>query len=191
MKKYLIPLFVSAALVAECKPLFEAKAGYFFFTDSTLKKIYNDGGLDLQISESYPVWEWLHLYGSVEYATRNGHSLGQHQKTTFQQVPLSFGLKPVFKITNRADYYFTLGPRYSFAWSRNSSSFVDHRVSGNGIGFFANTGLLFTFKTHLTVDLFGEYSHVPIHFHVAKENVIGHRKNVGGWTLGGGLGWSF
>ncbi len=191
MKKYLIPIFVSAALAAECKPLVEAKAGYFFFTDSTLKKVYKDGGLDLQLSESYPIWDWLHIYGSVEYATRHGHSLGQHQKTTFQQVPLSLGLKPVFSVSHRVDYYFTLGPRYSFAWARNSSSFVDHRVSGNGIGLFANTGFLYKFENHFTFNLFGEYSYVPINFHASKQNVMAHRKNVGGWTFGGGLGWSF
>src|SRR5271166_6591939 len=121
------------------QPILEAKAGYFFFSDSKMRKVYNDGGIDLQISGSYPLWNWLQLYGSVEYLQKHGKSLGGHQKTRIWAVPLSLGLQPVFTINPTVDYYFTVGPRYFFVHAHNDSSFLDRHKSQNGLGGFINT----------------------------------------------------
>ena len=101
----------------------EAKVGYFFFSDPKMRKIYTSGGIDLQLSGSFTVWEWLQIYGSVEYLSKQGRSLNSHQKTTIWEVPLSLGLKPVFKVSSIIDYYFAIGPRYFFVRQHNHSNF--------------------------------------------------------------------
>jgi hypothetical protein len=61
-------------------PMIEVKGGYFFFSSPTMRKIYDQGGADVQISGSYPLWRWLQIYGSVEWLERHGRTLGAHEK---------------------------------------------------------------------------------------------------------------
>jgi hypothetical protein len=173
------------------KPILEAKAGYFFFSDSKMRKVYNDGGIDLQISGSYPIWNWLQLYGSVEYLEKHGRSLGGRQKTRIWAVPLSLGLQPVITINSTVDYYFTLGPRYFFVHAHNDSSVLDRHKSQNGLGGFINTGFHFFPWNNLVIDIFGEYSYKRMHFHTSKRNVFTRSVQVGGFAFGAGLGYAF
>jgi len=121
----------------------DTKVGYFFFSDAKMCKIYDQGGLDMQVSGSYPLWRWLQIYGSVEYLERHGRSLNDHQKTKIWEVPLSLGLKAVIPICQQLQYYLTLGPRYFFVHAHNNSSFVDRNMSQNGLGGFANMGFTY------------------------------------------------
>ena len=156
-----------------------------------MSNVYTEGGFDVQLSGSYPVYKFLHIYGSAEYLQKSGYSQGFHEKTTFQGVPLSLGLRPVIPIRDYVSYYFTIGPRYLFAFIHNSSSYVPSHMHENGCGGFANTGFLFMLYDHLTFDIFGEYSYVKLHFHSGKAGTQGHTVQVGGLTFSAGLGYSF
>lgn len=72
-------------------PVLEVKGGYFFFSDAKMRKIYDRGGLDLQLSGSYPLRRWVQIYGSVEYLERHGKSLEGDQKARIWEIPLSLG----------------------------------------------------------------------------------------------------
>ena len=78
----------------EIQPTIEFKTGYFFFADDKMRKVYHEGGLDLQIAGSYPLWRWLQIYGSVEYIEKHGRSLHGHEKAKIREYPISLGLKP-------------------------------------------------------------------------------------------------
>lgn len=169
----------------------EAKAGYFFFSDSKMSEIYTEGGWDVQVSGSCPIWEWLEVYGSIEYLEKQGKSLGGHQSTSIWEIPLSVGIKPVIAIYKTAQYYFSVGPRYFFVHQHNHSSYVSKNISNNGLGVFVNTGFNFILWSHLLLDFFGEYSYKQMHFHSHKNNVYGGNVNVGGYTFGAGLGYAF
>ena len=189
MKFTLVALCVGT-ICAYGSPLIEGKVGYFFFTDSTMRKVYNQGGVDAQISGAYPLTDILHIYGSVEYAQRSGHSINGHQKTSLWLLPFSLGLQPQFEITSAIKYYFTIGPRYTLAFGHNDSSYVSRKMNAKGIGGFANTGFLFIMN-HFTVDLFGEYSYSKLQFHTSKKHSHGIKAQVGGLTFGAGLGYTF
>ena len=171
--------------------IFEFKAGYFFFSDSTMRKVYNDGGLDLQLTGSGSVYRWLHLYGSVEYLERSGKSLGGGYKTSIWEIPLSLGLKPVISITDTFQFYFTLGPRYVFMHLHNQSPYVDRNLSDSGFAGFANVGFNFFPTSYLSIDVFGEYSYFKIKVDPDRENVFANRKQIGGFVFGAGLGYAF
>jgi hypothetical protein len=187
MKRILLACFLAAASSAYCNPLIEAKAGYFFFIDSPMQEIFNQGGLDLQVSGSYPIWRGLHVYGSVEWLQKSGSSHGR--KTDLWEVPISAGLKPVFPITCHLEYYFTLGPRLFFVGINDHYHTGRRHQSRAAFGGFLNSGLLFNFDSGFTLDLFGEYSYGKASFH----NGIAHGKSVqvGGLTFGLGLGYTF
>jgi len=172
-------------------PLVELKSGYFFFSDAKMRKVYNSGGFDAQLSVSYPVLEWLHVYGSVEYLQKHGKLLSSHRKTEIWEIPISLGLKPVFSISSQIYYYFTLGPRYFFAHQHNHSPYLDKNKSNNAFGGFVNTGFCFFPIDHFSIDLFGEYSYSQWRFHGDKTNVYGKNGQLGGFTFGLGLGYGF
>ena len=172
-------------------PLIELKAGYFFFSDSKMRKIFNAGGLDVQLSTSYPVWKWLQIYGSVEYLQRHGKTKATHRKTTIWEVPVSLGLKPTFVICPEVHYYFAVGPRYFFVHQHNHSPYLDRIVTQNTVGFFINTGFTFFPLRHFSINTFGEYSFNRWHFDADKTNVYGESAQLGGFTFGLGLGYYF
>lgn len=171
--------------------LIEIAAGYFFFSDPKMRKIYKKGGFDLQMRGSYPVWRWLQIYSSIEYLKVNGKSLGAYQKTRLEKIPVSLGLKAVANLSSKIQYYFTLGPRYFFVNQHNYSSYVNRNVNRNDIGGFANTGFTFSFYHGLTWDVFGEYSYEQTHFHSSQTNVYDRSIQIGGFTFGSGLGYLF
>jgi outer membrane protein W len=178
------------------QPLIEAKSGYFFFSGSEMRKVYNHGGWDVQLSSSYPVWDTtdklsLNIYGSVEYFHCSGKSLQGDQKTSVWAIPVNIGLKPVIVISPEVQYYVTLGPRYFYIHQHNNSSFVDRNRSRNGIGFFVNTGFDFILWRHFLIDIFGEYSYAKTRFHPGKSGVFSRDVQISGFTFGVGLGYAF
>lgn len=172
-------------------PMLEIKEGYFFFSDKKMRKIYHKGGFDVQVCGTYPIGSCFQIYGSVEYFERHGRSLNAHEKTRIWEIPLSLGLKSFFTICQEIQYYITLGPRYFFVNQHNYSCYVDKNVRKNGIGGFLNTGFSVCLCENLLLDIFGEYSYYRAHFHSSKTNVYGRTIQVGGFTFGGGLGYTF
>lgn len=178
------------------KPLFEVKTGYFFFSDSKMRKIYDRGGLDIQLCTSYPLWKltnrWtLNGYGAVEYFHRSGKSINGDQKTSLWSVPVNIGLKPVYAINAIMQYYYAIGPRYFYIHQHNDSSYVSKNKSRNGLGFFINTGFNYFLCDRFVIDLFGEYSYAKTHFHAGKSGGYTRNIQIGGFTFGGGVGCRF
>lgn len=171
-------------------PCIEAKVGYFFFSDAKMRKIYDKGGLDAQVSASYPIWGWLQAYASIEYLERHGKSLNAHQKTCFEAVPLSIGIQTVIVIYEKLHYYFTIGPRYTFAHVENDSSYVSKNIHESGFGGFANMGLRFFIQNYLFVSAFGEYSYQKMRFKSSKVT-YGRNIQIGGFVGSGGIGFAF
>jgi len=178
------------------EPLFEIKTGYFFFSDSKMRKVYDRDGLDIQLCSSYLLWNltsrWsLNAYGAIEYFHRSGNSMNGDQKTSVWSVPINMGLRPVYTINANMQYYFSLGPRYFYIQQRNRSPYVYKNKSRNGVGFFINTGFDYALGDHFLVDIFGEYSYAKTQFHGGNPRVYTRKIQVGGFTFGGGIGYSF
>jgi hypothetical protein len=197
-----ILLGISANLVANqrsycfSKPLVEFKAGYFFFSNSTMRKIYDKGGLDIQLCGSYSLrsfsdrWD-LALYAAVEYWSRSGKSLNEGQGTSLWSIPVNIGLKPIYAVTPSIDYYFAIGPRYFYIHQHNNSSYVYKNQSGSDLGFFVNTGFNCLVYNHFVIDVFGEYSYAKMDFYNGNSSIYTKNMQVGGFTFGGGLGYEF
>jgi outer membrane protein W len=171
-------------------PILEAKAGYFIFASSTMRRIY-DGAYDVQLSATYPVWEWLGVYASAEYLYASGRSLHGDEDTSIWELPVSLGLKSVVEVNDKVTCYFTLGPRYVYVHQHNDSPYVDETISRNWFGGFANTGFNFAFGDHWIFDVFAEYSYVQIDYDAKKPNTYGESIQVGGVLFGGSLGYTF
>lgn len=182
--------------VLSASQLFEVKTGYFFFSDSKMRKVYDRGAWDFQVCASYPFWnlncDWtLNAYGAVEYIHPSGRSIHGHQSTSLWSIPVNIGIKPVYTLNANTQYYFAIGPRYFYLHQHNRSSFVYKNKSRSGLGLFANTGINYFLDDHLLIDLFGEYSYAKLHFHGSNPRIYTRDIQVGGFTFGGGLGYAF
>jgi hypothetical protein len=187
--------FITAVLMnsflSAFPPLVEVKAGYFFFTESPLNEIYDAGGIDLQLSASYPIWKQLQLYGSVEFLEKSKKSRHGKNEKSLWEIPLSIGLRPVFPIAPDVYYYFTVGPRYFIVHTHNHSSDDDEKIHSRGFGGFVNTGLLFIVGKCWAVDVFAEYSYKKMHFRSSHEKEQEESVQVGGLTFGTGFAYLF
>ncbi len=173
-------------------PFVELKTGYFFFVADEMRSVYDHAGFDVQLAGSYPVYDFLSVYGAVEYVRKSGNS-SEGDRTSIWLVPLSLGLQYSFPINKdkSARYYITLGPRYFFAGAHNHSSFFPKHMHANGLGAFLGTGFLWSFYNRLTFDFFGEYSYVRLAFHSSHTGTKGHTVQAGGLTFGVGFGYKF
>lgn len=172
-------------------PLLETKASYFFFASHKLSKVYRNGGFQVQLSGSYPVWRGLQVYGSTGFSEAWGRSLSFHQHTSLWQLSVDLGLKPIFTIAPFAQYYFAVGPRYFYAHQHNSTTYINKVVVKNGAGLFVNTGFNFLPLKHLVVDIFGEYAFEPAHFSSSKAYVYGTSAQLSFFSFGAGIGYAF
>jgi hypothetical protein len=190
LKKILLSLSACIALQAN-PPQLELKLGYFYFGDHKFRKIYHQDALDTQICGSVSLWTWFRLYGAVEYISRDGRSINGHNRTEIMFLPVSLGGQAMFNISDDVTYYATVGPRYFYIHQENHFHGIDHSVNGSALGGFANTGIQLRFADNFLLDFFGEYSYGRTHFTSHKQNVSGHTRQVGGITVGGGIGYQF
>jgi opacity protein-like surface antigen len=197
MKHFILALsLILLAVQGWSSTLFEIKTGYFSFTDHKMRKVYDRGGLDVQLSATYPLcnlthrWK-LNAYGAIEYFQKSGRSLNDHQNTSLWSIPVNIGVKPSYQINDKWHYYFAVGPRYLYIHQHNHSSYFYENRSENGLGFFVNTGLNYSLCDHFVIDIFGEYSYAKVHFHSGRSRVYTKDIQVGGFTLGGGIGYEF
>ncbi len=178
-----------------CEPLYgnfilaEFKMGYFRFGDRTLRHTYSDGLLDMQLASSFRVWKPLYIYAAIEYIGADGRTLGGHKKTQIRLVPLSLGLQYIQKITFDLKYYLTVGPRLFHFHQKNHSRRLASTVNKWGCGGFINTGFMYYLSENLLIDFFGEYSYKRMHFKTNQTNFEGRSLQIGGLTLGAGLGY--
>jgi len=182
---------VESSVEQSTPPSIDVKVGYFFFTDSTMNDVYSNAGIDVQLAGSYPIWRYVSIYGAVEFFEKNGYSTTFNDKAWVYGIPLSLGIKVDFNLKEKPTVYAAFGPRYSFIQSRANSSFVPYEANSGGIGLFALAGLYFRIQPHYFLNLFGEYSYIPVHFKTVPTNVYGSDVDAGGFTFGGGLTYKF
>ncbi len=190
MKKYLLLLLFCTTAWASNSTFVEAKFSYFYFSSEELRKVYDQGGINYEVATCIPVWRGFHLWGAVDYFYKEGRSLEGDEKTNIRIIPLTLGLKYIYH-TNKFGFYGGVGPRYFFVRTKNDSDFVDSKTSVSGLGGVAEAGVLYSLSKHWLLDLFGSYSFKRLHPHTSHSTVQTHAEQVGGWNIGGGLGYKF
>lgn len=171
----------------------EVKAGYFFFTDNRLRRVYNRGGLDLQLAASVPLYRTLRLYGALEYVEKHGKSLLLGSHTSIRQIPVSLGLE--YRMCVWAlpwiESYARLAPQY-FHWHvKSDTTVIERSLSESGIGVVGGAGLLASLTDRLKIDLFAEYAYRRVHPQSGKQGVRTFTVQTGGFVLGGGVVYGF
>jgi hypothetical protein len=190
MKKLILFSLVIVGLHAT-PPQLEVKLGYFYFGDHKFRKIYHQHALDTQLTASGPAWNWLRVYGGINYISREGKSIGGHHRTEIMFLPVSLGVQALFEIARDVNFYLTLGPRYFYVHQENHYPGISRSVNCNSVGGFGNTGFQVSLDSHFLFDFFAEYSYSRVGFKSKRQHVSSHTRQVGGLTIGGGIGYQF
>jgi hypothetical protein len=204
-KKLLFPLLFAATSAMghapACKQedprrwFVDANVGYFYPFSRPLRDVI-PGGANYELQLTY---KWNAHWGAFvegDFFYNTGRSTGSHAKTYFWMLPVSAGLKWFGRLW--ASENFTrvvqgtvfIGPRWYYVHSTNASSSVDHHTHGHGWGGVGGLGLSYL-RGHLTLSAMASASFGTIHTHSHKPNVKAPKTQVGGFVIGGGIGWNY
>jgi hypothetical protein len=171
----------------------EGEVSYYYPTESIVRKIYSKSWVDygVYISQDICLQRCLSLFAGADYLARDGYSLGGHQKTRLQLVPLTFGLKWTQPAISVIDWYIGLAPRIYWAYIRDHNPISNSRIHKTALGIYATTGIFIKPVRHFFIDLFLNYSYATLGAPHTPYLVEGHSLQVGGIHAGGGLGYIF
>lgn len=175
----------------DCCLSVDAQAGYFIFTNDTMRDVYDKGGFKVAVSATYPLQDIWNLYASLGFIGAWGKSTHFHQNTNFWQIPLDVGIKPLFCVCENVDWYIALGPRFFYAHQHNKSEYVSKSLGKAGVGLFVKSGFDFYRCCDFSFNVFGEYSYQPIKPSSSKHDTYRKTIDVGGFAIGGGVGYTF
>ena len=177
--------------IRQKKWLAEARGSAYRPNDRLFRKIYSDllaaGGLLLD----YTFKRHWSVATEIEFLQKTGHSIGKHDRTRMQLIPISVLLRYHCFIGTVYDLYFGLGPRYFILRTQNDLNAVRRNTTDQALGGVAEAGVLFQIGPSLTFDLFFAYSYGKITGSPKKTNIEGRSLNVGGLQAGAGIGFRF
>ena len=192
MKKYLITIccFASISLFAT-DVLPEVKAAYYYPLDSHFRNIYSETGL-YSIETSVQTWDQLYSFASLGYLYTSGRSKGNGggDRTTFEMIPIGLGLKYLFE-TKYINPYLGLGMVVAYTDIDNHSKYVKRNQSKWGVGGLIKSGFLTYLNSQWFLDLFLDYTYLKIDFNDHPNNVVNHKADISGLSIGGGIGYKF
>ena len=182
------PFLLKSSLYA-IETQIEAKGGYFGSTDSHFQKIYGNGFGMYGVETNLRAWKNLFPWISLDFAYKNGHSLGFSSKTNIYFLPVGLGIKYMFpvKIFN---FYTGAGGLLTFVHTHDHSPYVQQKKTSVGGGAIAKIGVIIDCKENLFLDFFSSYSwqFIPAIHH---SKVVPINGNLSGWFAGLAIGYRF
>lgn len=186
--------------LSACPILLKGTLAYFRPTSNTLRDIYGSSWLNsgLEVSGKLPIkepfLEDLYLFGGFNYLDASGHSLGGRDQTEIRIIPLSLGANYMYTLIKGSSplkLYLGGGPCYFFVRVKNDASFAKRRVTKNGFGAIVNGGAHYFINSSLFLNGFVSYSFRNFGVIETRKGVSGKGVEVGGLSIGGGLGFQF
>jgi len=189
--KYVLVLFVflSSFYLYAGDTSLQAKAAYFYPTSGRFQDIYSGGGIyGLEFNGS--VWRQLHIWTSIDFFSKNGHSIGENDKTNIFFMPIGLGLKYIYDIKNFS-FYFGAGAITTYFRTKDYNPYVIPIVSKWGIGAIIKTGCFLKLPHHVFLGLNVDYSFMNIKFHTINAGLPRYDADLSGVTVGGSIGYLF
>ncbi|MBS0604520.1 MAG: hypothetical protein JSS60_05715 [Verrucomicrobia bacterium] len=173
----------------------QTRGAAFYPLKSQIRKVYGDGPYKtLELESSYSLarnlWarcDQLLLWENVAWTAKNGKSIGFGYYTRMNLVPITMGLEYQVNFARYFDFYFGIGPSYSFLRIENFDGFMSTHHKRNQFGFTTKTGFRLTFLKHLFFDVFADYYYTS--FRKIRHDPIQNLDNTySAFYVGGGFG---
>jgi hypothetical protein len=172
----------------------EGRASAYFPFENKVRRIYSTTWGFYEGEVDIPLWWGFDGYFSAGYLENTGRSLGLHNKTRLQMVPLTWGLKYFLEVMPCLDVYLGAGVVYSILNIHDHSYYVHQHISKNAVGGTAKLGALYFFYGNWFIDASVDYFYQRFSFkrsHSEKHYVERHDLDMSGIKLGAGIGLAF
>lgn len=171
----------------------EGRVAYFKPSSKKVQEIYGNGWADYQVELSTGIGEHIRLWTGVSGFKESGRSLGLRDRTTLRLIPLNFGLKYFFCLTDCTKFYVGAALACSFLKIRDHSDYVQEHTSRTRVGGLFQAGWYYYFNEAFFADIFVDYYYQKFNFSKSQNsyNVERHDVNLSGFKMGGGLGYKF
>ena len=176
-----------------CYFTFEGRASAYIPFEKRIRKIYSSP-LGLYEGEIVvPIRHGWAGYFSAGYIKSTGKSIGLHDKTSLQMVPLTWGFKKFWEISC-VDVYFGAGLVYSLLQIHDHALHIQRHISKNALGGTVSLGTQFFFTDDWFINASVEYVYQRFSFkntHSDNHFVERHDLDMSGIKLGAGIGFTF
>ena len=172
----------------------DAKYAAFFPLDSRVRKIYGSSLPMFTLEANMKTSRCLEVWLDTSYVFGNGHSCScDKNKTHLNFVPISLGVKYIYSLCDRTDFYIGAGPCYSFFNTKDHSEFVHENTSKNNWGAIVKSGFIYHYNECMFLEGFFNYMYQKFSFGKRSDDpfVYRHDANLSSLQLGVALGWNF
>lgn len=191
------PLFTADSLEA-IDTFAEVKAAYFMPTQHRFQEIYSGGGM-FGIETTTQAWKELYAWASASYFNKTGSSIGRRDSTQITLVPLGAGAKYLYHFDCKhkylscpIDFYAGVGILATYVDIEDNSHHVVRSNTTWVPGGILKAGAFVNLQNNYFLDIFTDYSFMWVDYdndHHGK--VVRNSANVGGWSIGVGIGYHF
>jgi hypothetical protein len=199
----------------------ETRVVYYHPSSKRVRRIYGDGWADyqLELSKSFKKFFGLgegcgldcledmegRIWTGVSGFSRNGYSIGFHDKTRLQLIPISLGLKIFYPLFCNTKVFIGGAACYSLLRIHDHSEYVHKHVRKGSWGGLFQSGMTYDFCNWAYASIFFDYYFQRFHFHddrisssSGSRDLNGSSRfverfdlNMNGYKVGVGLGVSF
>lgn len=173
---------------------FEIEPGYYYFTDSDMRKFFNDGGFTVRAETGYRFYGPFTVWIDGGYFQKSGSAIGGNEDLEIKLATLTLGLKLTYFFNSCVAIYGGAGPRLFMMMMDNDSPFVrgDDNEIGIGGGFDAG---LWVFPIpqwpNFFFDAFVDYSWKKMKVEPDEISSMDNDVDVSGISAGLGIGIRF
>lgn len=173
---------------------FEVKPGYYYFTNSTMRQFFDNGGFTIRGEAGYKLWGPLDLWFDGSYFHKDGHTLESTEGSEMMLATLSLGLKLLWIPKDYLAFYAGAAPRIFLMTLHNDSPFVrsDDNEIGLGAGFQGGFWIMpIPQYRDLFFDFFGDYSWKTMVIEPDEVSSDDYDLDISGISFGVGIGVRF
>lgn len=172
--------------------ILEFKAAYFRPNDCVFRNIIDNKAALFGPELTFHMYRCIYGFTSIDFLTKNGHSLGLNNSTDIFLLPLGIGLKWMEEIYDCVTGYVGLGFQPTWLRTKDRSPFVCQKRHKWGFGGIAKAGLYIDMPCDFVLDLFVDYSFVKVKpFCCDIPNVQSRKADLSGVIIGAGFGYRF
>jgi outer membrane protein W len=192
IKKIFLFFFIIPSYLFCFQSYVEIKPGYFIFNESTLNKIFKHGGLTAQAEGGVIFCKNYAASLNFQYFSRSATAINSTRNTTVYIPTLSLFIKGFRPFKSYLKPYIGIGPRIFFFKNTNHSPYVPHRNFKSNLGFAVTIGTFFYVnKNQIFIDPFLDYGYAKSSKGKKGNSSKQYDANLGGLTIGLGLGYKF
>lgn len=173
---------------------FTFKPGYLYFTNSEMRRFFNDGGFSFRLESGCRVYKPLIVWLDMGYFQKEGAAIGGGQRLDIKLGSITIGLKAIHYFADWAAIYLGAGPRLMLMHLKNDAPFIRADDRGIGFGLGSNCGFwLFPIPAwkNFYIDAFADYSYKELSIDEDEFTSVDNDVDVSSLTAGIGIGIRF